>query len=77
MKTKNEEGKQDFIKNLLLPLCQAINPDVESMTYIDSENTATGDELCKITFNNGYFKMVCITADSFSGIVKDVLRKVN
>lgn len=67
-------NKDDFIKNRLLPLCQAINPDVVSLSYI--ENSSYDEEFCEVVFKNGGAKKVNITACSFSCITKDVVKAV-
>jgi hypothetical protein len=71
-KNPNEMSKTCFLKTLLLPLAQAINPDVTSLDFGYGTN---GDEYVYITFKKGH-RNVNVTADSFYSITNDVLRKV-
>lgn len=64
--------KVEFIKKELTVLIKKIAPDVKKLEYIYSRPSC--EEYCKIYFVGGGITKVCITADSLSAIVVDVLR---
>lgn len=46
----------------------------EDVTEIIYDRDEHGEEYATVKFNNGYSKRICVTADSGTSLIKDVLR---
>lgn len=62
--------KRDFVLNELTALIQRIDTSIERLEY---NADLRGEEIVTI-YRGDHAYNVCVTADSLSGIVKDVLR---
>ena len=49
----------------------------EDVTEIIYDRDEAGEEYATVRFTNGYSKRVCVTADSGTSLIKDVLRVMN
>lgn len=66
------DNKRDFVLNELTALVQRIDPDIERLEYnVDLR----GEEVVTI-YRGDHALNACVTADSLSGIVTDVLRRL-
>lgn len=65
-----EDKKQ--ICDLLTTLLQATR-NGEDVAAINYERDDAGEEFATLVFKNGYKKKVCVTADSGTSLIKDVL----
>lgn len=63
--------KSDFIEFSVFPLVHRIDDSVAALEYLMDE---LSEEYCVITFESGYKKKVCISADSEKAIVVDTLK---
>ena len=66
-----KENKKE-ICNLFCKALQATR-NGEDITSIVYEADGSGEEYAVITFNNGYCKRACISGDSGTAIMKDIL----
>lgn len=66
--------KQRFVEGVLTECVKQAGCDVVKLDY---EYRASGLELVRITYRNGYNKTVDVTGDSLTGIMADVVRYVN
>ncbi len=71
--TKEQEKKESFVRNELNALAVKINKDITDISY---SVTDADEEIVQVTWLNGYKRKICVTGDSFKGIVWDVLRRI-
>ena len=71
--TNEQLEKYSFVCHELRLLIQKIDSDITDVSYFADE---FGEETAVITWRNGYKRKINITADSFKGIVWDVLRRI-
>ncbi len=65
--------KQIFVENPLAAVLREIDENVESVSYYCA-NEPSFEEYVIIDFAGGGIKRVCITADSLTAVVRDVLK---
>lgn len=68
------ENKKE-ICSLFLKALQATRGG-EDLTALDYRKTEDGEEWVLMTYKNGYQKAVCVTADSGTALMKDILKEV-
>lgn len=66
------DNKRDFVLNELTALMQRIDPNIERLEY---NADLHGEEIVTI-YRGDHAYNACVTADSLSGIVTDVLRRL-
>lgn len=64
--------KADYVKRYLVPLLRATSDTIAAAVYTYDKNTH--EEYVVLTFKNGYTKRKCVTADSLSAMVVDVMQ---
>ena len=70
---KEYQEKYMFTVGELKKLCKVINPKIVNVYYTKHENN---EEEITISFENGYKKKVCVTADSLKAMVVDVMKEI-
>ena len=70
---KEYQEKYMFVVEELKKACKVINPKIRNVHYTKHEN---GEEEVVVTFENGYKKKICVTADSLKAIALDVIREI-
>lgn len=65
--------KAEFVHKYLQPLLRQIGYNIKFATYFRYDNK---EEFVKINYENGYTKLINVTADSLKAIVYDVLRGI-
>lgn len=71
MMTECQKEKKDFVRSRLVSLLLGIDRDIAWAEYsVDKE------EFVKVTWKNGYSKLICVTADSLKALTMDVLRRI-
>ncbi len=72
IKTAFDARKAHFV-NLLPPVLRAINRDIATVEYYASVT----DEYVRVRRFDGNFVDVCVTADSLSALLQDVVSKIS
>ncbi len=74
------EEKKSFVENELTCLVKKIEPDVQSLSYYITEDFEEYIDInCKFNFKDkavNHSIKVCVTADSFSALTRDVLNVI-
>lgn len=71
--TEEQEKKESFVRNELNALAVKIDKDIVNISY---SVTDAAEEIVTVTWLNGYKRKICVTGDSFKGVVWDVLRRI-
>ena len=71
--TDEQLKKDSFVRNELRALAVKLDRDIADISY---SVTDVGEEIVEIKWVNGYKRKICVTGDSFKGIVWDVLRHI-
>lgn len=76
-KTENADEitqKRAFVRGYLSPLLQVAGLNVKNAIY--NYNSRSREETVTVTYNNGFKREICVTADSLRAIVTDVFVNV-
>lgn len=76
-KTENADEitqKRAFVRGYLSPLLQVAGLNVKNAIY--NYNSRSREETVTVTYNNGFKREICVTADSLREIVTDVFVNV-
>lgn len=67
------QSKKDFVKQYLKPLIIATRGDVKDVYYERRGYVDIGEEYVVIVHTDGCIRDKCVTADSLTAIVRDVM----
>lgn len=65
-----KQRKEEFVKDYLKPLLCNAQCEVTNAEYTVLDN---GEEYVIVTYNSGFTKRICVSADSLRAIAIDVL----
>ncbi len=68
------EQKTEFVKNYLSPLLRAAGVRVDNAKY--RKHPESHEKIVTVTYESGFARDVCVTADSLRAIIADVLAVV-
>lgn len=72
-KLANDNGKAGFVANELTSLLRKIDNDIERANY---EIKSNSEEFVYVRYKNGFEIKVCVSADNFAALSRDVLRQI-
>ncbi len=68
------EKKTVFVREYLSPLLRAADLNIDNAKY--RIHPDSHEEIITVTYNNGFAKDICVTADSLRAIITDVMAQV-
>lgn len=66
--------KTEFVREYLSPLLRAADLNIDNAKY--RIHPDSHEEIITVTYNNGFAKDICVTADSLRAIITDVMAQV-